>query len=246
MSSPNSVSLSENSSKKTEDSRVASKQETNTFPEEGVKNNTTVAKTEQPAQPPVTNGALPESEVKVVGNGLESSTNGQDEKPISDGPHREVPALLPLGPITPTPATAQQGSLPSVSPTPPARQPLPQLLPMTTATSPVVATKSAPPPPPSNPTTKTRGRTSLPASASPSPSKEQSPPGPSLRSKKEDEEKEQLVVVPEEKEVKKRKVVSKKRYSVASSGKHLFYLCIYSLHFVLIVRYKFPRFNRKG
>nr|CAH0100705.1 unnamed protein product [Daphnia galeata] len=217
MSSPNSVSLSENSSKKTEDSRVASKQETNTFPEEGVKNNTTVAKTEQPAQPPVTNGALPESEVKVVGNGLESSTNGQDEKPISDGPHREVPALLPLGPITPTPATAQQGSLPSVSPTPPARQPLPQLLPMTTATSPVVATKSAPPPPPSNPTTKTRGRTSLPASASPSPSKEQSPPGPSLRSKKEDEEKEQLVVVPEEKEVKKRKVVSKKRYSVASS-----------------------------
>ena len=245
MSSPNSVSLSENSSKKTEDSRVASKQETNTFPEEGVKNNTTVAKTEQPAQPPVTNGALPESEVKVVGNGLESSTNGQDEKPISDGPHREVPALLPLGPITPTPATAQQGSLPSVSPTPPARQPLPQLLPMTT-TSPVVATKSAPPPPPSNPTTKTRGRTSLPASASPSPSKEQSPPGPSLRSKKDDEEKEQLVVVPEEKEVKKRKVVSKKRYSVASSGKHLFYLCIYSLHFVLIVRYKFPRFNRKG
>lgn len=231
MSSPNTVASSENSSKKSEDSRVVAKQEINTLPEEGVKNNTTVVKTEQSAQPPVTNGALPESEVKVVGNGLESSTNGQDEKPINDGPHREVPALLPLGPISSTPATAQTGSLPSVSPTPPARQPLPQLLPMTPATAPVVATKSAPPPPPSTPTTKTRGRTSLSASVSSSPSKEQSPSGPSLRSKKEDEEPKQSVVVPEEKEVKKRKAVSKKRYSVASSGKHIFYKCFFKNYY---------------
>ena len=226
MSSPNTVASSENS-KKTEDSRVTAKQEINILPEE-VKNNASVVKTEQPAQPPVTNGALPESEVKIVGNGLESSTNGQDEKPISDGPHREVPALLPLGPISSTPAAVQLGSLPSVSPTPPARQPLPQLLPMTPTTAPVVATKSAPPPPPSTPTTKTRGRASLSTSVSSSPSKEQSSPGPSLRSKKEDEEPEQSVVVPEEKEVKKRKAVSKKRYSVASSGKHLIYRSVFS------------------
>ncbi len=212
MSSPTAITPSESSSKKPEESRVVSK-EASTLNDEGIKNSVTVAKTEQPAQPPVTNGALAESEVKVVGNGLESSTNGQEEKPVSDGPHREVPALLPLGPMNPSPTTPQPSILPSLSPNPPARQPLPQLLPMNATTAPVVATKSAPPPP-TTPTGKTRGRSST-ASATPSPAKEQSSPGPSLRSKKEVEDQELV----EEKEVKKRKVVSKKRHSVASSGK---------------------------
>ena len=215
MSSPTAVTPSESSAKKPEESRVTSKPEANPLNDEGVKNNVNVAKTEPPAQPPVTNGALAESEVKVVGNGLESSTNGQEEKPIaSDGPHREVPALLPLGPINTLPTTPQPSILPSLSPNPPARQPLPQLLPMSAAAAPVVATKSAPPPP-TTPVGKTRGRSSA-ASATPSPAKEQSSPGPSLRSKKEVEEPERA----EEKEVKKRKVVSKKRLSVASSGKY--------------------------
>lgn len=216
MSSPSSITSTENSNKKAEDSHVALKQEPSTVTDDGVKNNSALAKTEQPAQPPVTNGALPESEVKVVGNGLELSTNGQDDKPVNDGPHREVPALLPLGPITSPPSTVQQSTIPSISPTPPARQPLPQLLPMTVATAPVVATKSAPPPPPpSNPVAKTRARTSLSVSTPASSSKEQLPSGPSTRSKKEDEEPVEQPVP--EKEIKKRKVVSKKRHSVASS-----------------------------
>lgn len=212
MSSSTTVTPSESSNKKTEEPRVVSKQETNTSNDEGVKNSLTVAKTEQPAQPPVTNGALPESEVKVVGNGLESSTNGQDEKPVSDGPHREVPALLPLGPITPSPP-AQQSILATLNPSPSLRQPLPQLLPMNATTAPVVATKSAPPPP-TTPVGKTRGRMSSTTPTPSSPAKEQPSPGPSLRSKKEVEEPEPI----QEKEVKKRKVVSKKRHSVASSG----------------------------
>lgn len=212
MSSSISVTSSENSTKKTEEVRVNSKQETNSSNDEGVKNNTTVAKTEQPAQSPVTNGALPDNEVKVVGNGLESSTNGQDEKPVSDGPHREVPALLPLGPITTSPP-AQQSILATLNPSPTARQPLPQLLPMNATAAPVVATKSAPPPP-STPG-KTRGRVAHRASTPTSPSKEQLSPGPSLRSKKEVEEPEPV----QEKEIKKRKVVSKKRHSIASSGR---------------------------
>ncbi|XP_057374965.1 cylicin-2-like [Daphnia carinata] len=216
MSSPSSITSTENSNKKAEDSHLALKQEPSIVTDDGVKNNSAVAKTEQPAQPPVTNGALAESEVKVVGNGLESSTNGQEEKPVSDGPHREVPALLPLGPITSPPSTVQQSTIPSLSPNPPARQPLPQLLPMNATTAPVVATKSAPPPPPpSNPVAKTRARTSLSVSTPASSSKEQSPSGPSTRSKKEDEEPVEQPVP--EKEIKKRKIVSKKRHSVASS-----------------------------
>lgn len=219
MSSPNPSIQSENSSKKIEEARVSSKQEQSALNDEGIKCSLTVAKTEQPAQPPVTNGALPESEVKVVGNGIESTSNGADEKSTNDGPHREVPALLPLGSINTSPVTPQGGTT-SSSPNPPGRQPVPQLLPMNAATSPVVATKSAPPPP-INAAGKTRGRTSATTSSSPakekpatSPTKEQQSSGLALRNKKEPEDQEPT----QEKESKKRKPVSKKRHSVASSG----------------------------
>lgn len=219
MSSSTAITPSESSIKKSEEPTLSSKPEPAVTTEDGVKNNVLIAKTEQPAQPPVTNGALPESEAKVVGNGIELPTNGQEEKPTSDGPHRGVPALLPLTP--PPPVTQQPSILSSLNPNPSTgtRQPLPPLIPMKTA--PVVATKSAPPPPPpSNPVGKTRGRNSSIPFPSSIPPKEAPSPSLSLRNKKEIvEEEEEDDVIPE-KETKKRKPVSKKRHSVASSGWH--------------------------
>lgn len=167
-------------------------------------------------QPPVTNGALPH-DVKAVGNGLsssESSVNGQEEKPISSDPMpREVPDLLPLQPITSSPPPLiATGPIPApVAAAPSVRQPPPSLLPIvvTPSTTPVVATKSAPPPPPK--TTRGQNKTASPAS-SPSPTKDQPSPSPSLKSKPESEE-----PSPVQEEPKKRRVVSRKRDSIASS-----------------------------
>ncbi len=168
-------------------------------------------------QPPVTNGALPH-EAKAVGNGLsssESSMNGQEEKPISTDPMpREVPDLLPLQPITssPPPLIATGPPPAPVAAAPSVRLPPPSLLPIVVApsTTPVVATKSAPPPPPK--TTRGQNKTASPAS-SPSPSKDQPSPSLSLKSKPESEESS-----PVQEETKKRRVVSRKRDSIASSG----------------------------
>lgn len=253
MSSPSAAVIpSETPSKKVEDSSVPS-----STSDEGVKNGSPASiKTEQAAQQPaaVTNGALPESEAKTVGNGTaEPLTNGQDEKPAAnDALHREVPALLPLPipplqPITtPSPTSTQpssMGSSPSSSVTP-TRQPPPPLLPMNATIAPVatvtiapivastlpaVATKSAPPPP--SPAAKAKARTA-PPSAAPAVPKEQTPSS-TLTSKPESAEQS-----PVQEEPKKRKIVAKKRHSVASSG-NKFIPCSYFIPTVSINYLKF-------
>lgn len=176
--------------------------------EASVNNPADIAKKEIASQS-VSNGALAESETKVVPNGLETAMNGQEEKP-SDGPPRPIPDLLPLA-TSPTPVT-QPSSNAVNSAQPPKQNTNSQPLTLNTTASPVVATKSAPPPP-SSPA-KTRGRNSSPAVTLSSPIKEAANISTTVKATESKEEKPS----DEKKETKKRKPVAKKRDSVASSG----------------------------
>lgn len=208
MSAPSEFNQNESASSNVEESTnsITKTEATGNNEEASLCDPVEIAKKE-PASQSVSNGALAESEAKVIANGLESNMNGQEEKP-GDGQQRPIPDLLPL---TTSPTPVPQGSSNATSSNQPKQNTTLQL-PLNTTSSPVVATKSAPPPISSSP--KTRGRTSSQSIASSSPSKEQSN---SSMSEKSAEGNEENVTV-EKKETKRRKSVAKKRDSIASSG----------------------------